>query len=130
MDFDLWSYSGSPEYVSLKLKPSNPSLEGGYIIFIHLVDGQTWIFSSCDPGRCVYKWKNNAKKYKLPKTKLVKISRTFILYSAVKNKIVGKLKPYREEGGGGFLIDLDIIILEAEAIMKEAVPTLKNNEAL
>lgn len=127
MRSDLWNYSGEPEYVSLRLKSIYPSSDGGYIIFIHLVDDQTWLFSSSDPGRCITNWNNITKKYDLPATRLVMISQPYILYTAVKNKIVERLNPYRNEGKGGFLVDLNTAIQEAEAVMEMAIPAIQDN---
>lgn len=127
MRSDLWSYSGESEYVSLRLKPIYPSSDGGYVIFIHLVDGRTWIFSSSDPGRCIANWNNTTKKYDLPTTKLVMISQPFILYTAVKNKIVERLEPYQNEGKKGFQAELNTIIQEAEVVMEMAIHAIQDN---
>ncbi|SEJ07627.1 hypothetical protein SAMN05216318_12324 [Nitrosomonas eutropha] len=55
------------------------------------------------------------------------ISQPYILYTAVKNKIVERLNPYRNEGKGGFLVDLNTAIQEAEAVMEMAIPAIQDN---
>lgn len=124
MRSDLWSYSGKPEYVSLRLKPLTPPT-GGYIIFIFLWNGTTWIFSSSNPGGCINNWNNTARKYDLPITKQVMVSQPFHKYTSVKNKIIEKLTPYQQEGKGGFLVDLNTVIKEAETVMEMAIPAVQ-----
>ncbi|GEM_PF-5243558 len=125
MNSDLWSYSGPPEYVSIRLKPVYPSSDGGYIVFIHLVDCRTWVFASNDPSKCLSKWNNITRKYGLPQARLAIVSNPFLLYPAVKNKIIDKLEPYKLDDTGAFQVELNTIIQEAEAVMKMAIPAIQ-----
>lgn len=124
---DLWIYEGSPEYIGVRLEPVFPSSHGGYILFLRMVDGSIWIFSSNDPGKCISKWNSTAKRYGMPAIETAMVSVPFLLYTSVKNKIMERLKSYRLEKSGGYQVDLDTLIVEAEKVMEMATPAIKCN---
>ncbi|MDL1867722.1 hypothetical protein FBR06_10970 [Betaproteobacteria bacterium PRO4] len=128
MNSYLWSYSGAPEYVSIRLKPVYPAIEGGFIVFIRLTDNRTWIYASNDPGKCVTNWKNIAKNYGLPAAEQVVVSRPVLLYSTVKSKILEKLEPYRIDDTGGYMADMETIMREAEEVLKMAVSAILHGQ--
>jgi len=124
MNDRLWSYSGSPDLVSIRLKPFQPKMEGGFVIFIRLIDDSTWIFASNDPNKCITSWKNTAKKFGLPAAEQAVVSIPVLLYSSVKNKIRERLERYRFNETDAYKADMQIIVQEAEAVLKMAMPAI------
>lgn len=113
MPNDCWIYEGPPDYVNVKLPPLHPSEGGGYILLFCLDNGTIRLFSSCNPGSCVSSWHYTARRFGLPGTTKVLVSKPFLRYTAVRRQLGESLKPYRDKQTDAYRIDMDTLALEA-----------------
>jgi len=127
MQKKFWIYDGGPQYVNLKLPAISSTLGIGHILFLFLNDGSVWLFASRNPGKCVSSWSNTARRYDLHEINHVLVSQPLLFYTSVKKKIEKNIEGYRMEKSGGYIIDREILVSEAENVFAMAAKPMPDS---
>ncbi len=127
MQKKFWIYDGPPQYADLKLPAISSTLSIGHILFFFLHDRSVWLFASRNPGKCVSSWSNTARRYNLREINHIMVSQSFLFYTSVKKNIEINIEGYRMEKSGGYIIDREILIAEAEIVFAMATPMPDSN---